>query len=214
MLEETFSIHKAWAIDPPCYARKVDRLGHCRDAAAIQSKVLCPDLDSDTISVFEIASAVDLARVAIALNANRSSKTESLFLLALTAGELVGFVVRSTTGATLCKWANHLHRDLVVKGTSQTADLAHALAAAGRKPAKFPKTAMKEALVATADAGCYAAVADSMGCVCESDLPASISSPWLRILCRALRRACRDVKTRVVEIAVRLKRRSQPVGED
>ncbi len=173
MVEQTFSISGAWSIDPPCYVRKVDRSGHCKDAATIRDKVFCLDPDDSTLSVYLVASAMDLARVAIALNANRSSKTEPLFLLAMTTDELAEIVVRQTPGATLCTWANHLHRDLLVAAGTQVAQLAETLVGAGRKHHKFTEKAMQEALAATTHDGCHAADPTSVGCACEDELPQS-----------------------------------------
>ena len=178
----------AWSIDPPCYVRKVDRAGHCKDAATIRDKVFCLDPDESTISVYLVASATDLARVAIALNANRSSKTEPLFLLAMTAAELAKIAVRHTPGLTLCMWANHLHCDLLVADVTQVARLADTLVAAGRKQHKFTEKAMQEALAATTHDGCRAADPNSAGCACEDELPKSQWPLWLGRLGRVLRR--------------------------
>jgi hypothetical protein len=188
MVEQAFSINNAWDIDPPYYVRKVDRSGHCQDAATIQNKVFCPEADDNTISVYIVASAMDLARVAIALNANRKggSKTETLFLLAITADELAEIDVLETNGATLCNWANHLHHDLLITDAIQTSRLAEALVRAGRKHKKFTKKAMQEALDATTNDGCHAASPNSAGCVCEDELPAPQSPSWLSRLGRML----------------------------
>ncbi len=188
MVEQTFSINNAWSIDPPCYVRKVDRSGHWQDTSAIRDKVFCPEPDN-TISVYVVNCAIDLARVAIALNANRSSKIEPIFLVAMTASELAGVVVQRTEGATLCKWANHLHHDLVVTDSSRILSLAQTLMVVGRKPYKFTKKAMQEALDATAKDGCHAANQNSDGCVCNHDLIASRSAPWLVWLGQAVGRA-------------------------
>jgi hypothetical protein len=180
MVEQTFSISSAWSIDPPCYVRKVDRSGHCKDAATIRDKAFCLDPDDSTISVYLVASATDLARVAIALNANRSSKTEPLFLLAITAAELAKIAVRQSPGLTLCMWANHLHRNLLVPDVTQVARLAETLVAVGRKQHKFTEKAIQEALAATTYDGCHAADPTSADCACEDELPKSRPAKGLR----------------------------------
>lgn len=174
MVEKTFSINDLWSIDPPCYVRKVDSPAHCKDAASIQNRVFKPPPDN-TYSVFLVQSPKDLSRVAIALNANRSRSriTERLLLIALTSNELADIVIQRTTGKTPCEWANHLHHDLVVTDDSQIAQLAKSLVDAKRECKKFNKKAMKVALAATTDDGCYAAIKDSESCVCEGDLPSS-----------------------------------------
>jgi hypothetical protein len=181
MVEETFSINTAWGIEPPCYVRKVDRSGHCRDATTIRDKVFCPEPDDNAVSVFAVASATDLARVAIALNANRKggSLTEPLFLIAVAPDELAGIVLRRAPGATLCKWANHLHHNLLVTAPSQVASLAEALVRAGRKHRKFTEKAMREALEATTNDGCRAADPSSTSCACDHGLSTSRLPWWL-----------------------------------
>ncbi len=173
MVETTFSINKAWHIEPPCYVRKVDRKSDCQDAATMQQEVFRRESEDDTISVYVVNSATDLARVAIGLNANRLSTTQVIFLLAITADELADITVQNTTGATLCKWANHLHRDLQITDATQTTRLAEAIMSAGRTCQKFTRSAMNEALHAATNDGCHAASENSAGCVCERDLPAS-----------------------------------------
>jgi hypothetical protein len=171
MVEASFSISRAWSIEPPCYIRKVDRSGHWADPATIQDKVFRPDPNDKTISVYVAHSAIDLVRVAIALNANRSSKTEPIFLVAMTGDEVNDLMIRQATGETLCRWANHLHHDFVVADPAQTARLVETLLAADRKPKKFTGKAMRQALDFTTSQGCYAANPDSSGCECEGELP-------------------------------------------
>jgi hypothetical protein len=177
MLDDTFSLRKTWNIDPPCYVRKVDRPGHWGTAATIQEKVLVPD-DDGTISVYEVTSAQDLARVAIALNANRSSLTERLLLGAITADELSNIVVQRTNGATLCKWANHLHHNLLATDLVKVAELARALQAAGRGLGKFTKKHMEEARESATKNFCHAVVVQPRRCVCEDSLPVAIRQQW------------------------------------
>lgn len=186
MVEESFSIRLAWGIGPPCFVRKVDRSGHWRDAATIQDKVFRPEPDDNTISVYRVNSAVDLARVAIALNANRSSKTEPIFLVAISAGELAGLCLRQNEGETLCQWANHLHYDVLVTDPTQTAVLARRLFDAKRELRKFLKKEFQAAIEYTSAGGWYAADPDSRSCVCEEELntarrPAFFS--WIADIC-------------------------------
>jgi len=189
MVEQTFSINNAWRIDPPCYVRKVDRAGHWADAATIQDKVLCSEPDDDGISVYLVSSPSDLARVAIALNANRSSLTEDLILVAIATGELAAIDASRTNGETLCKWANHLHHDLVFADAAAVSRLATTLLGAGRRPHRFKKKAMQEALDYTSNDHCYAAEPNSVHCVCEDDLPAPQTAAWLTWLRRVVARS-------------------------
>jgi hypothetical protein len=184
MVEQTFSINNAWSIEPPCFVRKIDRAGHWKDVDSIRDKVFRLESDGG-ISVYLVNSSTDLARVSIALNANRSSKIEPLLLVAITADELAGIDAVRTDGETLCRWANFLHHDLVTD-PNQLARLAETLVNAGRKHHKFTKPAMQEALDLTANEGCHAAREDSERCVCESDLPASQSRSWLARLSHAI----------------------------
>jgi hypothetical protein len=188
MVNQTFSTNNAWSIDPPCFVRKVDRSGHWKDAATIQEKVFRPEPEYNTISVYLINSASDLARVAVALNANRSSKTEPIFLVAITGDELTDIVVRRTAGMTLCKWANHLHHDLVAADNSRLSELSQTLVAAGRRPRKFTKKDMQEALDTSTNDGCHAANADSDGCVCADELSKTRSPSWFSRIGQVLAR--------------------------
>lgn len=191
MVDHSFSPNNAWSIDPPCFVRKVDRSGHWKDAATIQEKVFRPEPEDNTISIYLINSASDLARVAVALNANRSSKTEPIFLVAITGDELTDIVVRHTAGMTLGKWANHLHHDLVVADNSRLAELSQTLLAAGRKPRKFTKKDMHEALNTSTNDGCRAANEDSDSCACDDELPKSRSPSWLSRIGHMLARTIR-----------------------
>ncbi len=188
MVEDTFSITNAWNIDPPCYVRKVDRPSHSQDADALQKKVFCSKPDDNSISVFIVHSAMDLVRIAVALNANRGSKskTDRLLLIAMIADELSGFVIQQTAGATRCKWANHLHHDLLITDATQTPHLTETLVRVGRKHQRFTKKDMEEALAATLQDGCHAADPNSERCVCEDELPASQSRSWLSRLGRII----------------------------
>ena len=183
MVEEIFSIDQTLCVDPPCFVRKVDRRGHWMDdAATIAGNVFRAEPDGNSLSVYLVNSATDLARVAVALNANRKSgsRTEPLMLVAIMASELGGIQVVQTSGMTKCNWANHLHRDLVVTNASQVARLADALVDAGRKLKKFTKPNMQHALEAATKDGCHATSDDSVCCVCEDDLPSTRSLSWLR----------------------------------
>lgn len=179
MVDQSFSPNNAWSIDPPCFVRKVDRSGHWKDAATIQEKVFRREPEDNTISVYLVNSASDLARVAVALNANRSSKTEPIFLVAITGDELKDIVVRRTAGMTLCKWANHLHHDLVAADNSRLAELSQTLLATSRKPRKFTKKDMQEALKRSTNDGCRAANEGSNCCVCDDELRKTRSPSWL-----------------------------------
>ena len=187
MVEQTFSISSAWSIDPPCYVRKVDRSGHCKDAATIRDKVFCLDPDESTISVYLVASATDLARVAIALNANRSSKTEPLFLLAMTGAELAKIAVSTDAWLDLVHVGKSLAPRFAGRRRNSIGGLAETLVAAGRKQHKFTERAMQEARTATTRDGCRAAHLNSVGCACEDELPKSRLPLWLRQLGPTLR---------------------------
>lgn len=196
MVDQSFSPNNAWSIDPPCFVRKVDRSGHWKDAATIKEKVFRPEPEDNSISVYLVNSASDLARVAVALNANRSSKTEPIFLVAIARDELADIVVRRTAGMTLCKWANHLHHDLVAVDNSRLAKLSQTLLAAGRKPHKFRKRDMQEALNASTKDGCHAAKEDSDSCACDDELPKTRSPSWLSRIGHLLARMSRMARWR------------------
>jgi hypothetical protein len=101
---------------------------------------------------------------------------------------------------TLCAWANHLHHDLVAADHSHLGTLSQILVEAGRTPHKFTKRDMKEALDTSTHDGCPAANVNSDRCVCEDEIPATQTLPWLARMrssvARALRWICRDTKQR------------------
>jgi hypothetical protein len=196
MVEKTFSITSAWSVQPPCYLRKVDRSGHWQDAAAIRDKVFCPEPPDNTVSVYLVNSARDVARVAVALNANRSSKTEPIFLVAIAADELGDLPIRQTRGQTLCRWANHLHHDLIVFDAGQLGGLVQRLLAAERKPKKFTKNAMQEALEDAFWEGCYAANPQSDDCSCEQELRVLMRSGLFSRLIQSLNETLRRMANR------------------
>lgn len=165
--EALFSIQTAWSIEPPCFVRKVDRKGHWNDAETIQNKVFKPE-PNNTISLFRVTAELDLLRVALALNANRSSKTEPIFLVAIKPEELAGIQVKQTQGQTLCTWANLLHHELIVTAPTQITALVQAVLAASRTPRTFTKPTMTLAVADAIHQGCHAATSDSKRCVCEA----------------------------------------------
>lgn len=165
--EGLFRIQTAWSIEPPCFVRKVDRKGHWNDAETIQSKVFKPE-PNNTISVYRVTAGLDLLRVALALNANRSSKTEPIFLVAIKPDELAEIQVEQTPGQTLCTWANLLHHDLIVTEPTQITGLVQALLAASRTPKKFTTQNMTLAVADATHQGCHAATPHSKRCVCEA----------------------------------------------
>ncbi|MFV2066335.1 MAG: hypothetical protein ACC645_05095, partial [Pirellulales bacterium] len=82
---------------------------------------------------------------------------------------------------TLCRWANRLHHDLLFSEPGRIVRLAETLLAAERKPKKFTKKAMQEALHYATDEGCYAANLQSAHWECEERLG---ESRWRRFLSR------------------------------
>jgi hypothetical protein len=141
--------------------------GTLDDAETIQSKVFKPE-PNNTISIYRVTGELDLLRVALALNANRRSKTEPIFLVAIKPEELAGIQVEQTRGQTLCTWANLLHHDLIVTEPTQITALVQALLAASRTPSKFTTDNMSLAVADTTHQGCHAATPDSKRCVCEA----------------------------------------------
>lgn len=114
---------------------------------SILDDVLRRDIDGK-ISVWLVNSAHEVARVAIAINANRQDGPLcNLILFAISHSEFnqMSITLVPSAGETACLWANSRHFD-AVPDDPQRAALARQLAATDRKAKKFKKKKLQWAL--------------------------------------------------------------------
>lgn len=146
--------------------RKVDRLSDWNDGATrIREKVLRVDPEDNDISIFRVESPDELARVAVAMNGNRISLTQEIYLVAFSEDDVAGLRVERNAGATRCTWANSVHYDILLAGDDARRDVLIARAlSANRRAKRFNKNALKQAVDAASSDGCFAAVENSLRC--------------------------------------------------
>ncbi|RIK84170.1 MAG: hypothetical protein DCC68_01930 [Planctomycetota bacterium] len=169
MIQESFSIDAAWGISGPCYVRKVDRRSHWTDGAkSIRERVFSADPDEHGVSVYRVQSPEELARIAVALNAKRGSRTEDIFLVAIAVAEVGDIHVEQTDGDTTCEWANSVHHDLLAEREEQIDVMINRMLSLSRAVKKFTRSAMRIAVQSAVCDGCLAAVDNSSSCRFES----------------------------------------------
>jgi len=167
------SLTEKFGTSPPFFVRKVDRKGHWGDATRIIEHVFPVDNDG-TISVYLVATAEELTRIAVALNANRvatnprgASLREPVFFVAIRKDEFGEIELQQIDGLTDCTFAKKKHYGaLVPRGTEDKRKrLVNLLLNEGRQPSKLTKSVVGQAVNQAEADGCYAVVPDSNGCV-------------------------------------------------
>lgn len=126
--------------------------------------------ESGVFSVFRVDSDVDLRRIALAFNANRSSYTERLDLIAFSLDELQRCEIpadRVPEPGTRCDHANRRHYHITAS-ISQLRHLCELAMTSGRSAASLTSATMRDAVKAADEDGCHIVTADStVDCVCQ-----------------------------------------------
>jgi hypothetical protein len=94
MIEQKFAVAQL-GVAPPCYGRMVDRASECgmeedpleARAQMIHDRLLAPGEDG-AISLWLVRDAIDLARVALALNSTRASLTTGILFFGIEPSRL------------------------------------------------------------------------------------------------------------------------------
>ena len=150
-------------IAPPVFIRKLGRPNHWgqpgdplpeRVKAAVQQ--VFRNQPQPEISIYLIATDDDLRRVAIGLNAGRSSLKEDIAFVAFTSAELQVASITlpaKTPGALKCDYANSLHHDMTATD-AQLEKLCTDLMNSGRQAARCGKGVMTDAETLTIQEKC------------------------------------------------------------
>lgn len=160
-------------VTPPILARKVDRGGHWDRSSSITTLIenVFSDYETGELSLWRIEDHTDLIRISIALNENRSSLTEKIFLLPILPEELKSFEISQTHGNTSCCHASRCHHDAKVETVSQIEHLVRMLLDANRDIGRMNSNKMKQAKEVVEKDGCHVVVVDSDCCSCEDKKP-------------------------------------------
>jgi hypothetical protein len=121
--------------------------------------------DDKPYSLYRVSSESELDRIALALNAGRSSLSEECFFTYFTEAELQAAAISltQTAGQTPCHHANHLHFDADA-AEAQLVSLITNVLASGRDLVRRGKSQMKLVAEQAAKDQCLAAVANSPEC--------------------------------------------------
>lgn len=160
----------------PFFVRKVDRPSHWNTPQEILEKVFPVDEDG-TISVYRIEALADVARIAIALSANRvarnprsASLTEPLVLVGIKPEEFGSIQLQQEPGLTDCRHANKRHFNAIIQADDDRERMVNSLLSAGRTTSRLTKGLMKEALSLATEDGCHAVPDNPLGdCTCENE---------------------------------------------
>jgi hypothetical protein len=130
------------------------------------------------VSIYRVGSDEELRRVAVGLNANRSSLSETLAFAVMLPEELrqFGILLTQTPGDLKCEFANRLHYDAVATD-QQFEDLCRALMTAGRTEGRCTASMMRDAAQAAVDEGCAAATNTTPCRVPACAAPSAASQP-------------------------------------
>lgn len=170
------SVQTHLGVAPPAFVRKLTRKSHWGIAAdSLERRIeeaaerVFPE-HGGVFSVFQVDSDVDLRRVALAFNANRSSNTERLDLIAFTLDELRQCQIPLESfpeSGTHCDHANRRHCHISAQA-DQLRRLCELAMVAGRSAASLTTTTMRDVVKAARDDGCRIVTADStVQCVCQ-----------------------------------------------
>ena len=126
--------------------------------------------EAGVFSVFRVDSDVDLRRITLAFNANRSSYTERLDLVAFTPDELQRCEIPAASApesGTRCDHANRRHCHISAS-TNQLRHLCELAMTAGRSAASLTTATMRDVVKAAEEDRCHIVTADSaVECACQ-----------------------------------------------
>jgi hypothetical protein len=114
--------------------------------------------DDDELSIYLINNDEDLRRVALGMNAGRSSLKEAVPFIAFLPAELAAAAIeaRQTPGNLPCAHANRLHHDIVATAL-QLNQLCNSAMASGRRAGNCTSGMMTSAAMAGTAEGCRTA---------------------------------------------------------
>jgi hypothetical protein len=171
------TIQERLGVQSPLFVRKLSRQSHWGDPGdelsgrvAMAVREVFRSEPGETFSVYLLEKDEDLHRVALGLNANRSSLTETLALVGFFKHELefCGISLVLSLGDTRCSGANRRHFDFSATAEQLTA-LCHNAMQAGRNAGRLNKPHMRPIIEKAGQNGCRAVVADSERCVCDDE---------------------------------------------
>jgi len=124
----------------------------------------------EAFSVYLLEKDEDLHRVALGLNGNRDSLTETLVLVGFYEQELAscGISLVPSRGATKCSGANRRHFDFSADEQQLTKLCSDAIQA-GRGSGRLSKSHMRPIIDRANQDRCRAVVTDSEHCVCDDE---------------------------------------------
>lgn len=171
-------VESSLGIAPPAFVRKLTRKSHWGIAGDPLDERLNDAVEkvfpeeSGVFSVYRVDSDVDLRRIALAFNANRSSYTERLDLVAFTPDELQRCQVPAEGVpelGTRCDHANRRHCHISAMA-NQLRHLCELAMTAGRCAASLTTATMRDVVKAADQDGCRIVAADStIECACQGD---------------------------------------------
>lgn len=171
-------VESSLGIAPPAFVRKLTRKSHWGIASDDLEQRLNDAVEkifpeqSGVFSVFQVDSDVDLRRIALAFNANRSSYTERLDLVAFAPEELQRCQIAAESvpeSGTRCNHANRRHCHITAS-TEQLRQLCELAMTAGRAAASLTTSTMRDVVKAAEQDRCRIVTTDStIECDCERD---------------------------------------------
>jgi|GEM_PF-2721646 len=175
LFEEEFDASTLASGGHPFYVRKIDRRRHWRgdETMSVDDRVKTAATQvfpSDgKISVFLVANAYDLIRVAIGLNSVGPSLNEKLELLCITPDDLkhACLQLEQSPGDTKCLHANSLHYD-ILDDRDAIDCLVRLLISRDHKDRRLTKGKMKLAVEVAIKTGCHAIDSSACSCQCET----------------------------------------------
>jgi hypothetical protein len=160
----------------PFYLRKIDKRDDWPDdpdalksLSDLQQAVFSLN-SGDHPSLFHIDSRRSLVRVCIALNGNRPSLFNNLFLVPVFDADVQGVKLVATPGDTKCFFANHRHFEAHFLNDEHAQSVLKVMLANRRVRLDLTRGNMKQAAVFAAGEKCAAAVQAGDGaCVCLTE---------------------------------------------
>jgi len=172
----TPNVEQMLGLAPPFFVRKLVRASHWGAAADdIQQRVNTAVSEgfrsegSGTFSMYLVERDLDFYRIAMGLNGNRGSLTESLCLIGFSPQEVDDCSIKAinSAGTTKCSHANRCHFDLMAtKG--QLDELCRAAMTAGRPVGRLNKRHLQPMVEQAQEDGCRA-VEKSEHCACDDE---------------------------------------------
>ncbi len=164
-------------VSPPVFVRKLVRQshwGHATDQIDARVRRAAQEVfredGSAVFSVYNIESDEDFHRVAMGLNANRSSLTEKLVLVGFSLEELQasGILPEFSDGRTRCTGANRRHFEFSASG-QQLQKLCKSVMLVGRDAGRLTAKLLGPIVEKARQDGCRAVVDESEYCKCDNE---------------------------------------------